>query len=317
MSSSTLLSTLERFINSGHGGTQVDYVLWYNYIPSEWASITFLVLFGLSTFIHTIQASYFRMWFLLPTAVLCGFLELIGWSARLWSSQSPFLQKPFIIQVTTLIVAPTLLVAANFILLGRVIRRLGPQYSRLTPKLYAIVFLSCDIVSLVVQGIGGTTVSVANTLKQANLGSHIALGGVLFQLVAITIYCALATEFLIRYTRERPIRHVPAGEDYRGKVDIPLKRMLYAMSVMTGFIFLRTIYRTAEFLDGFQGTIASTQPLFVIFDGAMITLAMVTLNIFHPGDLLQNPQLESDYYHDPTSSKKFNDSVNPAVMRTV
>jgi hypothetical protein len=52
-------------------------------------------------------------------------------------------------------------------------------------------------------------------------------------------YCALATEFLIRYARERPIRHVPAGEDYRGKVDIPLKRMLYAMSVMTGFIFLR------------------------------------------------------------------------------
>jgi RTA1 like protein len=170
--------------------------------------------------IHTIQASYFRMWFLLPTAVLCGFLELIGWSARLWSSQSPFLQKPFTIQwvqspfgpsvcsqmprVTTLVVAPTLLVAANFILLGRVIRRLGPQYSRLTPKLCeshiqfsliriglnvdidAIVFLFCvsifcpcqtrvlltvlkDVVSLVVQGIGGTTVSVAKTLKEANL----------------------------------------------------------------------------------------------------------------------------------------------------
>ncbi|KAH9977085.1 RTA1 like protein-domain-containing protein [Lactifluus volemus] len=296
MSTSTLLSTLERLINSvGGHGNQLDYVLWYNYIPSEWASITFLVLFGLSTF-------------------LCGFLELMAGVLDYGRAKMP--------RVTTLVVAPTLLVAANFILLGRVIRRLGPQYSRLTPKLYAIVFLSVwgssyrskDVVSLVVQGIGGTTVSVAKTLKEANLsactldvllilqltqctvyqGSHITLGGVLFQLVTITTYCALATEFLIRYARERPIRHVPAG-----------------------FIFLRTIYRTAEFLDGFQGTIASTQPLFVIFDGAMITLAMVTLNIFHPGDLLQNPQ--SDYYHDsdPTSSKKFNDSVNPAVMRTV
>ncbi|KAH9959723.1 hypothetical protein BGW80DRAFT_1564486 [Lactifluus volemus] len=84
-------------------------------------------------------------------------------------------------------------------------------------------------------------------------------------------------EFLIQYARERPIRHVPAGEDYRGKVDIPLKRMLYVMSVMTGFIFLRTIYRTAEFLDGFQGTIALTQLLFTIFDGAMITLASTPL----------------------------------------
>jgi hypothetical protein len=50
MSTSTLLSTLERLINSvGGHGSQLDYVLWYNYIPSEWASITFLVLFGLST----------------------------------------------------------------------------------------------------------------------------------------------------------------------------------------------------------------------------------------------------------------------------
>jgi hypothetical protein len=33
-----------------------------------------------------------------------------------------------------LIIAPTPLVAANFIILGRIIRRLGPQYSRLTPR---------------------------------------------------------------------------------------------------------------------------------------------------------------------------------------
>jgi hypothetical protein len=57
--------------------------------------------------------------------------------------------------------------------------------------------------------------------------------------VAITTYCALAMEFFIRYARERPIRRHASDEDYRGKLDIPLKRMLYAMSFMTGFIFLR------------------------------------------------------------------------------
>ncbi|KAH9977096.1 hypothetical protein BGW80DRAFT_1543183 [Lactifluus volemus] len=282
-------------------GIQLEHRLWYNYVPSESASIAFLVLFGLSTcaslltaefreVIHTIQASYFRMWFLLPTAVLCGFLEIVGWSARLWSSQDPFLKEPFLIQVSTLIFAPTMLVAANFILLGRVISLLGPQYSRLRPKLYAIIFLSS--------------------------GLHIILCGVLFQLVAITTYCALAMEFFIRYTRGWPIRHVP-GEDYRGKVDIPLKRMLYAMSVMTGFIFLRITYRTAEVLDGFQGKVSSNQSLFIVFDATMITLAMVTLNIFYPGDLLQNPQLGHHHDLDPISSQassnKFNDPVNPAA----
>ena len=99
----------------------------------------------------------------------------------------------------------------------------------------------------------------------------------------------------------------------------------------------RTIYRTAEFADGFQGRITSTQSLFstylslqlgsrttgrivtnycaVVFDGLMITLAMVTLNIFHPGDLLQNPQSDHNFY--PTSNNKLNDPMNPAVMTRI
>jgi len=35
-------------------------------------------------------------------------------------------------RAVALVIAPTPLVAANFILLGRIIQRLGPQYSRLT-----------------------------------------------------------------------------------------------------------------------------------------------------------------------------------------
>ena len=48
-------------------------------------------------------------------------------------SVCPFVKTGY--RAVTLIIAPTPLVAANFILLGRFIRRLGPQYSRLTPKL--------------------------------------------------------------------------------------------------------------------------------------------------------------------------------------
>ena len=38
------------------------------------------------TAIHLVQAIYFRLWFLLPTVILCGLGELTGWSGRLWSS---------------------------------------------------------------------------------------------------------------------------------------------------------------------------------------------------------------------------------------
>ena len=54
-------------------------------------------------------------------------------------SDCPFVKRGY--RAVTLIIAPTPLVAANFILLGRFIRRLGPQYSRLTPKLCESKFL--------------------------------------------------------------------------------------------------------------------------------------------------------------------------------
>ena len=144
--------------------------------------------------------------------------------------------------------------------------------------------------------------------------------------VAIAAYCALAAEFLSRYAQERPIRLVP-GEPYRGTMDVRLKRMLYAMSIMTVFIIIRyaarsssffrylllmvcrTIYRTVEFVGGWNGKVNSTQWFVgtylcyesqhrivtnycaVVFDATMITLAMWTLNIFHPGIYLQ----KSDY----------------------
>jgi hypothetical protein len=47
---------------------------------------------------HVVQAIRARLWWLFPSAVFCGVLELVGWSGRLWSSHNPFLQTPFIIQ---------------------------------------------------------------------------------------------------------------------------------------------------------------------------------------------------------------------------
>ncbi|KAI9451626.1 RTA1-like protein [Lactarius psammicola] len=283
---------------SSSNSTQND--LQYNYVPTEWVCITFLSLFGISTFFHTVQALYFRFWWLIPTAILCGFLELTGWSGRLWSSQNPFLDKPFIMQAVTLVIAPTPLVAANFVILGRIIRRLGPQYSRLTPRRYTIIFVSCDIISLVVQALGASIAS-GNQASQTrvNVGSNIALGGTIFQLVAIILYCACAAEFLARYAWNRPMRSARvAGEVSRGVMNQPLKRMLYAMSVMTIFIVIRTIYRVIEFVDGWNGKINSTQWYFIVFDGIMITLAMLTLNAFHPGVFLR----ESDFLV-PTNSE--------------
>jgi hypothetical protein len=75
------------------------------------------------------------MWFLLLTAVAAGNFEVTGWAARTYSHFHPDKLMPYLIQTVSTINAPTPLVAAYFIILAEIIRRLGPCYSRLRPKM--------------------------------------------------------------------------------------------------------------------------------------------------------------------------------------
>jgi RTA1 like protein len=47
------------------------------------------------------------------------------------------------------------------------------------------------------------------------------------------------------------------------------------------------VYRSIELTGGWTGPIITTEWYFNAFDGAPITLAMVVLNVFHPGYLLR------------------------------
>lgn len=90
------------------------------------------------------------------------------------------------------------------------------------------------------------------------------------------------------------------------------------------------IYRVAELSDGWNGTIISTQVYFSKFsfcvnkakrsnfspldvlDGAMIVLAIYTLNFFHPGFLLRETPTERTAYY-PMASRSNNASREPMV----
>lgn len=230
---------------------------------------------------------WFHMWWTLPTAVTAGLGEVIGWTARLWSSKNPLNLNPFLMQISSTIIAPTPLIATNFLILSRIIGRLGPQYSRLSPKLYSIIFCGADLIALTVQAVGGAKASdAASNGQNADDGGHIMLGGIFFQMAALTLYTILAAEFLYRYNMNKPLRPTDAGP---GKLTMRLRLQLIGLGIMTFFIFIRSVYRTIELIDGWDGVIISTQWYFNVFDGAMILLSMVTLNVFHPGLLLNEP----------------------------
>ncbi|KAI0026999.1 RTA1-like protein, partial [Vararia minispora EC-137] len=265
----------------------------YGYIPTLWVSCLFLGLFGISTTFHLGQALFFRLWFLLPTALLCGALELAGWSGRLWSSINHIncfnpAASSLALRIVTTIIAPTPLLGSNFILLGRIIHLLGSRYSRLSSRLYSIIFLTCDVIALVVQGLGGGIAASApdGNLSQASLGSNIMLAGIIFQLVVIITYSGFAFEFFSRYVKDRPLRLGPGVPQKRTETSARTKLLLLGMVLMTVFLFIRSIYRTVELAGGWKGSIITTEWYFDAFDGLMVAFAMLTLNILHPGILL-------------------------------
>ncbi|KAF8873935.1 RTA1-like protein [Infundibulicybe gibba] len=273
----------------------VDDLTPYGYVPTESIAIIFVALFAVSTLAHLGQLVYFRTWFIIPTVLFCGLLELVGWSARLWSSISPLASTPFTMQITATIIAPTPLVAANFIILGRIIRRLGPSYSRLSPKLYSIIFCGCDITSLVIQAVGGGMASTAaDSGRDPTPGGNVMLAGIIFQLVTITVYVFCAAEFFIRYIKDAPLKRKSSLEvnggwpGARGPTDKHLRIMSIALVFSTICLFIRSIYRTIELADGWTGRIITTQVYFNVLDGAMVILAIFTLNFAHPGWLLKN-----------------------------
>jgi hypothetical protein len=234
--------------------------------------------------------------------------------------------------------------AANFLILGVIISRLGVQYSRLSPRWCAspsfpghalalpdkvpdsIVFITADVVALTVQGVGGGVASSAATdpAGDPDSGARIMVGGIIWQLAAMTIYALLAIEFFIRVMLDRPVRTpkevmraVPAlggtprkrngwslhDHSYDSALATAsaqevrkngfgfsrvskLSLMILALGISTMFIYMRSIYRTIELLGGWSGRIITTEVYFNVLDAMPITLALLTLNALHPGWLL-------------------------------
>ncbi|TFL02859.1 RTA1 like protein-domain-containing protein [Pterulicium gracile] len=250
----------------------------YGYVPTRALCIFFLAWFGVSTLVHLGQAVHKKRWFMIPTVVLCGAGELIAWGGRYWSSTSPLASDPFLMQIASAVLAPTPLLAALFIIAGIIISQLGPCYSRLSPKMYSIVFLSCDIVSLIVQSVGGGL--AASDDENPERGANIMLGGIVFQTVVIIVFCVVSGEFLFRYIKDQSI----SGKTReRGTAYLRLKLMLAAVIFVLVLLVIRAIYRIIELSEGWEGTVITTEWYFNLFDGAMIALAMTVLNVFHPG----------------------------------
>jgi hypothetical protein len=191
-----------------------------------------------------------------------------------------------------LTLAPALLTAGIYLCLGRVIVAVGAENSRLKPKMYTYIFISCDLLSLILQGVGGGMAATGKDAKGSKRGVDIMIAGLVSQVITMTFFLALWCDFVLRTRRTKLSgslsRTQPPLYDQLRTLKI-FALFQWALFAATILIYVRCIYRVAELWDGFGGHLANDEVTFMIFEGPMIIIGITSITVFHParvfGDL--------------------------------
>lgn len=129
----------------------------------------------------------------------------------------------------------------------------NPSISRLPPKLLYWIFIPSDIISLILQAMGGALSSRSDDAAGAKTGVNISLAGLSFQVITLTAFCALFIDYLLAVSRS------PS----RSSVTKNMKIFLAFMFLSIVLVFIRCAYRIAELKDGYGGKLFKEENLFM------------------------------------------------------
>ena len=161
----------------------------------------------------------------------------------------------------------------------------GADVSRLSPKMYAYIFISCDIISLALQGrfqnpktkvlfhlltgsqgAGGGLASIAaQNNTPLGTGDNVQLAGLAFQVGSLALFGLCAAEYAWRVHRD-PTALARAREIFSYNKSLNL--CFAALGLSYTAIMTRCIYRVIELSSGWGSTLMKEQTDFVALEGA-------------------------------------------------
>ena len=125
--------------------------------------------------------------------------------------------------------------------------------------LYYLLFIICDVISLVFQSIGGGMSTSSEGGSQT--GVNIALFGLAFQVFTLVVFITLSLDYTVRYLRAAKKGAVGRVVDKRFKVFVA------CLTLATLLVFTRCVYRIAELSEGYSGPMLRDEALFIGLEG--------------------------------------------------
>lgn len=250
----------------------------YGYRPSLGASGALIGLFAICAVVQLFLGLKYKTWWFMG-AMIAGCLdEILGYVGRIMYNHNPWAQPGFILQIVMITIGPVFFSAAIYVLLSQIIEFLSVKHARFAPRLLIWIFIPSDILSLILQAIGGAMSSTSNGKSSA--GVNIALAGLSIQVITLTAFLVLVLDYFVRS------RSVWSGAQLPSRFKVFCSFLMLA----TVLILVRCAYRIYELSKGYvqSSQALRDQGVFIGLESVMVIVAAYCLIIAHPGPVFKN-----------------------------
>jgi hypothetical protein len=131
--------------------------------------------------------------------------------------------------------------------------------------------------------LSGGGIMATGTISSYHTGQYIIVAGLFMQLLFFGIFMLTAIVFYTRITKH------PTPQSTRSltRGRFSWRSLLFALFATGLAIFVRSIFRVVEYLNGNGGYIQSHEVFVYVFDGVLMLAVMLLMNVFYPGYILR------------------------------
>ncbi|KAK3048989.1 hypothetical protein LTR09_009643 [Extremus antarcticus] len=250
----------------------------YGYRASLPFSATLIALYALCAVAQTYLGVRYKTWSFMAAMLLGCLTEILGYVGRIIMWNNPWDSNGFIMQIVLITIGPVFFSAAIYVQLYQLAIYISASASRFAPKLFWWVFIPCDIVSLILQAVGGAMSSSSN--GNSSVGVNIALAGLAIQVATLVMFIVATLDYA----------WLSRGVASEKKSTLQFKLFAGSLGAATILILIRCTYRVYELSQGYSrdSKALRDQPLFIGLEGVMVILAAWCLVVAHPGPVFKS-----------------------------
>ncbi|KAI0080912.1 RTA1-like protein [Panus rudis PR-1116 ss-1] len=219
--------------------------------------------------------------------VVATYTYAIGLALRYGLHSHPDDQHLYIAENILTIISTCGIAIANCMILERLCRWLkGDDHLWMRPNRLTAIFVTSDICTFLVQGVGGG-LSVTGNADRAALGQNLSLTGLIAQLLSFSVFTSMSIRFLYRVRKHEPYLwlrqdRLPFLRDWRG--------LAYALCLSSAGVLVRSFYRITELSEGYQGYLATNEKYFYALEALPLLISASVFIPFWPGRFIPSTE---------------------------